>query len=235
MYSPPPASQMAPAGSPVGTPVPPKKVPAWKRGKDQEINLFPDERIARRGVDVDITFQRCLQMCEYLLDRMEEEINHSDGFVGVPDNFPSNLRELSGSMNTLSLAHARWLKANEEMYESLSDDEKLKALQAWMVALYGTHPTVVSGWLSKTATLCKQAAASRGTVPGRLGGTQDFHDVSGLPPGRSPELTKWHEVAEKVKAEFRAKKRDKFPKPGVPRGPKVPVDPPDQDDDADGN
>lgn len=229
MYSPPPASEMAPPGSPVGTPVPEKKVPAWKRGKDQEITYFPDEKVARRGVDVDQTFQRCMQMCEYLLDRMDEEINHSDGFVGVPDNFPSNLRELSSAMNTLSMSHARWLKANKEMYENLSDDEKLKALMHWLVALYANHPTVVSEWLSETARRCKQAAASKGTVPGRLGGTKDFQEVSGL-TGRSDAPAKWHEIANKVRDEFRAKKAAKYPKPGKPKPAPVPVDPPDEPD-----
>lgn len=229
MYFPPAKDEMAPPGSPVGTPVPGKKKPAWKLEVQDDKKWFPDEKVARRTVDVDITFQRCMQMCEYLLDRMDEEINHSDGFVGVPDGFPGNLRELSSAMNTLSMAHARWLKANEEMYENLSEDEKLKALQQWLVALYGSHPTVVSEWLSETARRCKAQAVSKGTVPGRLGGTKDFQEVSGL-TGRSDSSTKWHEVARKVREEFRAKRAAKFPKAGKPKPAPVPVDPADEPD-----
>lgn len=189
-----------------------KRKPVW-RVSASEPRLLESDKIGRRSVDVDVMFQRSLQMVEFLLDRMENEIDHCEGFQGVPDSFPQHLRELSASMNALSMAHARWLKANEEMYEQLSDAEKLKALQTWVVAQYPKNSTYISEWLQETARLCRLSLGK----PTPLGSRGDLKEVT----GGIPNAPNWIEVANKVRAEFAAKRQKKFGRPIPPHLQKV--------------
>lgn len=193
-----------------GEPLSPRRVPSWQAVGQQ---YLPGERLARRAVDVDLEFKRALQMCSWFMDRMEDEINHSDGFTGVPQGFNAHMRDLASAMNTLSLSHARWLKANEEMYERLSDDERLNALLDWMVALHLRHPGIVRDWMTRLVSQLKIHSKARevptatpGDQPGPVAeyiGAEVGHDGTIGGPGRP----NWKEIAAKVKADFAEKKR----------------------------
>lgn len=192
---------------------PPEFVPAHKSLHRQ---YLPGERLAKRAVDVDLEFKRALQMCSWFMDRMEHEINNSDGFAGVPSGFNTYMRDLASAMNTLSLSHARWLKANEEMYERLSDDEKLAALQDWMVALYLKHPPIVSDWIRGVVSKCKLAVKStekpRTSTGDQEGAVADFIGGKVGNDGQigTPGRPSWKDVANKVRADFKAKKEKAF-------------------------
>lgn len=186
---------------------PTKGPPAWKRGghgSSNAIQRLPAEKVALKEVDMDLQFRRAMQFTEWLMDRMEAEINGSELFEGVPMKFPGYLRELASAMNTLSLSHARWLKANEEMYERLSDDEKLAALGDWIPALYLRHPEIVTTWMRQVALKIQDTSRSTGKVSSQVMNSPDVQAVTGELPRRPA----WTEVAAKVRADFRAK-RDK--------------------------
>lgn len=188
---------------------PTKGPPAWKRGghgSSNAIQRLPAEKVALKEVDMDLQFRRAMQFTEWLMDRMEAEINGSELFEGVPMKFPGYLRELSSALNTLSLSHARWLKANEELYERLSDDEKLAALGDWIPALYLRHPEIVTAWMKKVALAITATHKSTPT------GAQGAHAIQSPAilevTGEMPKRPAWSEVAAKVRADFKAK-RDK--------------------------
>lgn len=184
-----------------------KGPPAWKRGghgSSNAIQRLPAEKVALKEVDMDLQFRRAMQFTEWLMDRMEAEINGSELFEGVPMKFPGYLRELASAMNTLSLSHARWLKANEELYERLSDDEKLAALGDWIPALYLRHPEIVTTWMRQVALKIQDTSRSTGKVSSQVMNSPDVQAVT----GELPKRPAWTEVAAKVRADFKAK-RDK--------------------------
>jgi len=184
--------------------MPKKKLPPDEARGHQ---YLPHEKVQKRRVDVDLSFKRALQMVDWYMDRMDNEINHSQGFTGVPSGFNVYIRDLSSAMNTLSLSHARWLKANEEMYERLSDDEKLAALQDWMVALYAKDKSRVRDWMNKLAKkLLDQSKGQEvsGPLPGLAG--SPVAQIAGEPTAGEGRPS-WNDIAKKVRAEFAEKKR----------------------------
>lgn len=182
----------------------PDPTPIWDRqgnGASAAIRYLPGEKVARKEVDMDLQFRRAQQFVDWLMDRMEAEINGSELFTGVPAGFAGHVRELSSAMNTLSLAHARWLKANEELYERLSDDEKLAALGDWIPALYLRHPEIVTKWMKDVAQRIVDTSKSRGNGKGPVMQSPVIEEVTGAI--RRPT---WTEVSAKVREDFKAKR-----------------------------
>ncbi len=189
---------------------PGKGPPAWRRtGDSPGKNFLPAEKVAKKEVDLDLIFRRAEQFVEYMMDRMETEINGSDGFEGVPAKFGSQLRDLSSALNTLSLSHARWLKANEEMYERLSDDEKLAALKAYIPALYLRHPQIVKDWMRDVALAIQETNKSRPVPKGGVLHESAVEEVVGPLP-RRPE---WKTIQAQVRADFAKKRQAAFGNP----------------------
>lgn len=174
---------------------------------------MPTDKVKKREVNLDITFKRAIQMTEWLLDRYEDDMDGLPTHGGVPPIMVTNLKEITASLNTLSLGHARWMKANEELYQTLSDEEKMESLRQWLVALSKQDGPRVREWLRETIIQCKATA----TADPRIKAGPGTFQVVGLDQefvGPLPTRPNFKEVAAQVRADFEAKRAAKFgPRP----------------------
>lgn len=61
----------------------------------------------------------------------------------------SSFRDFSKTLNDLSMAHSRYLKAQNEWAEKLSTEEKLNNTLNYVAKLHEKQPEVVERWMER--------------------------------------------------------------------------------------
>lgn len=106
-------------------------------------------------VDIGSQIQRMARLQEALLDRLEAEalvfLAAKPGAPGseIPKDFGHRMAAVTESLNSLTLSHARYVKAEDEWASSLTPDEKLENLANFVLSQYKERPDHVASWLAK--------------------------------------------------------------------------------------
>lgn len=136
-------------------------------------------------VDIGGLIQRTARMAEGTLDLLEVEyVQFQAEKRGVPKKFVSDIEGVSKMLNELTLAHARYRKAEDEWAQAMTPEQKLEATRGFLLALHKDQPDLVRKWLSTTATAVNHAtAATIGVVKERVRQPTDQEVFEANDPG----------------------------------------------------
>jgi acyl-CoA reductase-like NAD-dependent aldehyde dehydrogenase len=97
--------------------------------------------------DMGLQLQRLISLHEPVIQTLESKVHEGANRGEILQGTVRELMELSKSMNDLSLAYARFRKAEDEWAERLSVEERLEHLHNFLLKLNEDRPDLVNGFI----------------------------------------------------------------------------------------